>query len=243
MSFIIILICLGVQWFCNFSSAVYQGAWSSRYVGWMRQTFSALIQGHGLFLLLTLVLPLVIIVSLVFTLTYHLLGYIGYLILSLLLLWYCTDVTGLRSSSIKAHSASELMLQSYQKVFAPLAWYFVCGPLGLTLYVVVTTLRSQFPIQKYFVLVSGALDWVPMRLVGLTFALAGNFAAVFKDWMKELLTGISDNQNQVVAWGETALISEKRASVELPDALSLMRRTLVIWLILIAVITVARWVG
>ena len=84
-----------------------------------------------------------------------------------------------------------MFLKSYQKIFAPLAWYFIAGPIGLTLYVVVETLRAQLSTQKYFILVAGILDWVPVRLAGLTFALAGNFGAVFKDLMKEFFPGVS----------------------------------------------------
>lgn len=236
MSFIVILVCLAVQWFMGLSGAMYEFHWAGHYIHWMRQRFSKLMQGHGIFAVLVLVLPIVIVVSLIFTLVYHTLGHVGYLVLSLLLLWYCIDVGILRQAPGATVSATDLFLKSYQKIFAPLLWYFIFGPVGLTLYVVVAVLRVELSDQRYFVLTQGVLDWVPIRLVGLTFALAGNFGAVFKLWMSNLLSGVSDNQNQVVAFGESAMAPES-------DAMGLLRRTLLIWLVIMALITLGRWFG
>ncbi|OGT32360.1 MAG: hypothetical protein A3C44_06860 [Gammaproteobacteria bacterium RIFCSPHIGHO2_02_FULL_39_13] len=235
MSFIVILICLSAQWFLSLSSTPYQKEWATHYVSWMRKQFVKLFQGHGMFAVLTLVLPIVIVVSLLFTLIYHLLGHLGYLIASLVLLWYCTDMAGLRKTAgITGLSSSEVFIQSYQKLFAPLFWYFVFGPVGLTLYVAVCALRSHSQDQKYFVLTQGVLDWVPVRLMGLSFALAGNFAAVFKEWVKVLFQGITDNQEWVVTWGNIALAAEKSES----DAVALTHRVLLIWLVIMALITI-----
>lgn len=236
MAFIVILACLAVQWFLNFSSTSYAFHWADSYSQWMlRGKFSSLTQGHGIFAILLLVLPIVIVMSLLFTVVYHTLGHVGYLILSLLLLWYCIDITPFRKSS-PALPANDLFIKSYQKIFAPLLWYFVLGPVGLALYIVVATLRAQLPAHHYFNVTLGVLDWVPIRLLGLTFALAGNFGAVFKVWMKELFQSVTDNQNQVGLFGESALSPDS-------DALSLVHRALFIWLVIMALITVGGWIG
>src|SRR3989338_8591138 len=235
MSFIVILASLAIQWFLNFNSAQYEFHWANKYSQWMmNRKLSVIEKGHGFFTVLFLVLPAVIMVSLIFTIVYHVLGHIGYLILSLLLLWYCTDVAMLKKSS--AFSAPDLFLKSYQKLFAPLIWYFVLGPVGLALYIIVATLRAQLPDQKYFVLTQGVLDWVHIRVLGLTFALAGNFGAVFKVWASELFKNVSDNQNQVVKFGESALAPDA-------DAMSLLHRSLLIWVVIMALITVGSWFG
>src|SRR3990167_35495 len=118
MSFIVILACLSAQWFLNLSSAMYELHWAGKYIAWMRHQFTKLMQGHAIFGLLLLVLPIVIVVSLIFTLVYHLLGHVGYLILSLLLLWYCTDIAVLRQLPAATTTTSDLFLKSYQKIFA-----------------------------------------------------------------------------------------------------------------------------
>src|SRR3990167_5136621 len=89
MSFIVILASLAIQWFLNFNSAQYEFHWANKYSQWMmNRKLSVIEKGHGFFTVLFLVLPAVIMVSLIFTIVYHVLGHIGYLILSLLLLCY-----------------------------------------------------------------------------------------------------------------------------------------------------------
>lgn len=234
MSFIVILACLAAQWFLNLSSAPYQYQWAGGYIAWMRRKFSALTQGHAVFGVLLLVLPIVIAACLIFTLVYHLLGHIGYVILSLLLLWYCTDVVALKKSATPL--SPQLFLESYQKLFAPVFWYFVFGPVGLVLYVTVVTLRAQLPMEKFFGLTLGVLDWLPIRVVGLTFALAGNFGVVFKIWMQDVFHTVTDNQNQVVSYGEAALSADSTAQ-------GIVYRTVLIWLVIMVLITVAHWFG
>ncbi|MCX7126225.1 MAG: hypothetical protein NTU49_10985, partial [Gammaproteobacteria bacterium] len=204
-------------------------AWTEKYIQWMRARSVSLTQGHSLFVLLFLVLPIVIVVSLIFSLDYHFLGRIGYLILSLLLLWYCLDIRILKQAPAQQLSTADIFLKSYQKVFSLLFWYFIFGPVGLVLYVVVAELHSQLPEQKYFILTQGVLDWLPIRVIGLSFALAGNFGTVFKEWMKMLLQGVAGNQNQVVILGESAMSVDS-------DAMSLIRRVLLIWLVVMALL-------
>ena len=233
MSFFVVIACFAVQWFLSLSSAQYQFDWVSKYAQWMNKQFQSLEKGHGLFTVLVMVLPVIIAASLVFTIIYHTLGHVGYSVLSLLLLWYYTDIVFLKKPTTSL-TQPELFLKGYQKIFAPLFWYFVFGPVGLMLYVTVVALRAQMPTQQYFALTQGVLDWVPIRLVGLTFALAGNFGVVFKVWIKDVFQSISDNQNQVVAMGDAALSAES-------DAMSLLHRALLIWLVIMALITIGSW--
>lgn len=234
MSFIVILACLATQWFLNLSSAPYQLSWTGGYISWVRQKFSMLAQGHPLFSVLLLVLPVVIVASLIFTLVYHLLGHIGYLVLSLVLLWYCTDVVILKKSPVSLSTC--LFLESYQKLFAPLFWYFIFGPVGLMLYITVAALRVQLSMEKFVGLTLGVLDWLPIRVVGLTFALAGNFSAVFKLWRADLFQHVTDNQNQIVSYGEAALSVDSTIQ-------GLLYRMLLIWLVIMALITVVHLFG
>ncbi|MCX7120464.1 MAG: regulatory signaling modulator protein AmpE [Gammaproteobacteria bacterium] len=236
MSFVVILVCLSAQWFLNLTGVPRDFNWAGKYLAFMRAKFSSLTHEHPTFSFLLLVLPPVILLSLVFTFFYHVFGRAGYGVLSLLLLWCCTDIMFLKQSTTTQTSTPDLFLKSYQKIFAPLFWYFIFGPAGLILYVVVAGLYSQLSDQKYFMLAQGVLDWFPVRLLGLGFALAGNFSLVFKAWMKVLFQGVSENQNQVIVFGESAMTSD-------PDAFNLIRRTVLIWLVVMALITLGSWIG
>lgn len=242
MLFIVVLICLAVQWFLQFGSAGYQYCWEVQYFQWMRSRCEALTKGHALFTAILLVLPVVVIASLLFTLVYHVLGHVGYLVLSLALLWYCTDLTAFKKLPADATSTN-LFIQSYQKLFAPLFWYFVFGPVGLVLYVSVVALRKQTSDQRYFGLFLGVLDWVPARLFGLSFALVGNFGAVFKEWVKTLSQGIGDNYQPIIVCGEAVISADKKNQDAQSIALALIQRSVLAWLAVMALMTVGGWMG
>lgn len=234
MSLFVILVCLALQWSLNLSSAPYQRNWVLHYVSLIRKYFAKLLDGHFLFNMAILILPIVIVMSLIFTIVYHVFGHIGYLLLSLGLLWYCVDATVLKQGS------SDLPLQSYQKVFSLLFWYFVFGPVGLTFYIVVRTLQAYLLEQQHFGFLLGILDWVPVRLVGLSFAVVGNFSAVFKEWVKVLFQGISENTALLTSWTDAALGPENKNSQEM---MRLIQRALIAWLVVMALVTIGIWVG
>lgn len=233
MPFLVILVCFILQWSLNLSSVPHQRSWEQYYVSFMQKKFSTLAKGHNLFGVVVYVLPIVIVASLLFTIVYHLFGHLGYLLFSLALLWYCSD------AAILKHDVPDVFSQSYQKIFSVIFWYFIFGPVGLVLYVVVRTLHTYFVNQKDFTRVLSVMDWVPMRLVGLSFALVGNFAAVFKDWIKVAFRGTVDMSTQISAWGAAALGNEKSSA----ERIALTRRALIVWLVVMALITIGIWVG
>lgn len=243
MSLVVIALCFAVQWFFHFNSVPYQKQWVPHYIGWMRKTFSSLMQGHGLFTLLVLVLPILIGVSVLFAVVYHVLGQLGYFILSVALLWYLVDITPLRSSTPAFASVDEFLLHAYRKIFSPVFWFFVLGPVGLILTVVVHELSREFPTQKDFTLATNVVDWLPVRVLGLTFALAGNFSTVFKLWLKEALRPISQEENQVIVLAHAAMRSDATKSASFGDVVGLIDRTVLIWLIIIALLSIGGWIG
>ena|SRR3990167_632388 len=235
MSFIVIVLCLSVQWFLTLT-VPRNYPWSDIYLNWMRKHFFSITHDHRLFSFLFLVLPPVIIGSFIFTIIYHLFGHLGYSVLSLVLLWYCVDIMFLKQTSATQTSSSDLFLKSYQNIFAFLFWYFLFGPGGLIVYVVIAALSKHVIHQKYFVIAQGILDWIPVRLVGLSFALAGNFSVAFKEWMRTLFHGITDCQNQVVVLGKLAMSEEAGAG-------ALIRRALIIWVVVMGLFALGGVIG
>lgn len=235
MSLFVILVCLALQWSLNLSSAPYQRNWVAHYVAFIRKYFSKLLDGHYLFNMAILILPIVIGVSLIFTIVYHVFGHVGYVLLSLALLWYCVDAAVLKQGS------SDLPQHSYQKIFSLLFWYFIFGPAGLAFYIVVRTLQAYLLEQQHFFgLLLGILDWVPVRLMGFSFAVVGNFSAVFKEWIRVLFQGIGDNAVLLTSWTDAALGSENKNSQEM---MRLIQRALIAWLVVMALVTIGIWVG
>lgn len=246
MSFIVILIALALQFFLKIYSVPHQVEWVGSYCEWMQKRFDMLSKGHGLFGVFILIAPVVIIASLLFSLAYHLLGYPGYLILSLALVWYCLDLSKLTSNDADRDT---LFVGLYRSVFACLFWYFIFGPIGLMLYVTTWKLQEFLSqqsdnhpdLQKYMAITLAVLDWVPVRLLGLSFALVGHFGAVFKEWVGSLTQGLTTDLKYLVVWGAAALSDGNEDDVS--GVTQLNARALLVWLVGMALVSMGLWFG
>src|SRR5579884_405416 len=141
--------------------------------------------------------------------------------------------------------------------FGVLFWFVLLGPAGALLYRLAQRLAyapdgaavASRPAAERFAL---ALDFAPAHLMALSLALASNFDAVFKTW---------HDYHQAHGKGYWCLdlgflAAIARASVDadvaadgnaqtplvaLEDAMVLMRRVLVVWLTLVALVVLGGW--
>lgn len=140
-----------------------------------------------------------------------------------------------------------VLTQFNQRIFAVLFWFVVLGPLGVVLYRLLTKLKSAAEKKgsseasmllwaTYFLAI---LDWVPIRLAGLAYALVGDFHHGFAYWVKHVISGFDKNrefaeQSGLIALhlndenAEKANLDENRAVLALTD------RTLILYLVVIA---------
>lgn len=79
-----------------------------------------------------------------------------------------------------------LVTTSFERLFTVLFWYLVLGPAGALAYFVLLQMRKSSHVsasldyeQPWLTRLEFVLEWVPARLLGLTFALAGQFEATF----------------------------------------------------------------
>jgi len=83
-----------------------------------------------------------------------------------------------------------LLWQAYQSFFAVIFWYFVLGPVAALSYrlLALAAEHSQNPgVAERAAQLRHAFDWVPVRLLAASFALVGNFVAVSRVMLHELL--------------------------------------------------------
>ena len=104
-----------------------------------------------------------------------------------------------RDLSISADSGEQLLervqghllWQAYQSFFAVIFWYFLLGPVAALAYrlLALATERSQNPlVAERAGQLRHAFDWLPVRLLAASFALVGNFVAVSRVMLHELLS-------------------------------------------------------
>ena len=84
-----------------------------------------------------------------------------------------------------------LLWQAYQSFFAVIFWYFLLGPVAALAYrlLALASEHSQNPlVAERAAQLRHAFDWLPVRLLAASFALVGNFVAVSRVMLHELLS-------------------------------------------------------
>ncbi|WP_434561029.1 regulatory signaling modulator protein AmpE [Pseudomonas sp. Z5-35] len=83
-----------------------------------------------------------------------------------------------------------LLWEAYQSFFAVIFWYFLLGPVAALSYrlLALAADHSHNPeVAERATQLRHAFDWVPVRLLAASFALVGNFVAVSRVMLHELL--------------------------------------------------------
>ncbi|KPK39984.1 MAG: hypothetical protein AMJ69_04000 [Gammaproteobacteria bacterium SG8_47] len=154
-----------------------------------------------------------------------------------------------------AHLRRGVLVFSNERLFAPLFWFLVLGPLGAVLFRLTCVARSAEGERE--VDYRGTLNWLhtilvwpAARLLALGYALGGNFVDAMAHWhgprdffrrpSDELLvdTGLGALGQGPAASGEGET-SVGRDAVR--ETLALVRRTVVVWITALAILTLAGW--
>lgn len=84
-----------------------------------------------------------------------------------------------------------LLWQAYQSFFAVIFWYLLLGPMVALAYrlLALTSEQAELPaLRERAVQLRHAFDWLPARVLASSFALVGNFVAVSRALLHELLS-------------------------------------------------------
>jgi adenosylcobinamide-phosphate synthase len=199
--------------------------------------------------------------------------------------WRGAVASELSAADIAKLAIEQGLMDSYRQVFAALFWFTVLpGPAGAVLYRAAALLADEWrgdagggdvtPIAQARTVFGAAarrllwlLDWIPVRLTALSFAIVGDFEAAVHCWRTqakswEKLDG-GETAGIVLASGGGALgvvlggpLPVPGAEVEfrpeigmgeaadadlLPSGVGLVWRALVLWLLLTLLLTLAYW--
>ncbi|MFN2308393.1 MAG: regulatory signaling modulator protein AmpE [Gammaproteobacteria bacterium] len=156
----------------------------------------------------------------------------------------------------QARAVTEAVLvQANTRIFGVLFWFAVLGPVGAVLYRAVTelrrhTLRDGDAFAESAGQLGEILDWLPAHLAALGYALSGDFEAAVLGWRD---TAPGRDRWRVLA--AEVLVAAGSGALDLaPDAHgtdswdrnlraapALVWRTLVVWVFVIALLTLAGW--
>jgi adenosylcobinamide-phosphate synthase len=199
--------------------------------------------------------------------------------------WRGIEAAELTSSDIAKLAIERGLVDSYRQVFGTLFWFTVLpGPAGAVLYRAAVLLAAEWqgpapgadtpPIVQARAAFGGparailfALDWIPVRLTALSFAIVGDFEDAALCWRTQAKDWAAQDGGEhagiVLASGAGALgvklggplpvaadklesrpelgLGDEPDAQLLPSAVGLVWRALVLWLLLILLLTLANW--
>lgn len=183
--------------------------------------------------------------------------------------WMHMDATALPRNEIVRHVIEHSVLSAHRHVFGVLAWYTVLAALGLGpagavvyrvgeyvhRYVNRPDLTQGQPVSQAAQLGAdkawALMDWVPVRVTALGFAFVGSFEEAVEGWRQHETNSPGDNDGVVLA-ATAGAVNVKLGPLESPGAgqtpqpthlgaiVGLVWRTVVLWMVFLALITLAK---
>lgn len=148
--------------------------------------------------------------------------------------------------SLHQHVLEQAAYRGFERMFAVLFWFFILGPVGAILYRLVflfnQNLQSADPVAAK---VLWGMEWPAARVVGISFALTGNFIGCINQWSESAMCFVRPTEETL---GKSVLgalsvdddVSQTcdvtRKELELLDGL--FRRTLWLWIAAAAVVII-----
>jgi adenosylcobinamide-phosphate synthase len=145
------------------------------------------------------------------------------------------------------------LVEMHERLLAVVFWFVAFGPAGALLYRLAALLRNRTrnddsAFAEWTARTHYALGWIPVRLTALGYAAAGSFVDALQYWREEAGKWRDVNRGVLIAAGLGALqygaVESTGKEAELDDmraTIALLRRTLVVWVAALAVITLAGW--
>lgn len=235
MNFIVLLIALAVERWTTFARQMRAYAVLQKYVDFMfaiAKRFSV----PGWCQWLIFMLPITIIIGFIYAvLSEMIFGLLG-IAFAVFVLFYCF---GALPNENEPGDVSSMFVAVNRNIFAVIFWFAIFGPVGAVFYRVnglLLSLDQSESLRQWTETVQTVLDWIPVRLECLTYAFTTHFKAVLGVFMKRWLAGLNENEQVLTEIGAVALSAN--AENVWPEAINLIDRSLVIWLVVIALVII-----
>ena len=173
---------------------------------------------------------------------------------------YASELTGRIISEPPMQLAQtvkeSILLQANTRLLGVFFWFILLGPVGAVLFRISCELKNnQADERDDFANASRELYkiliWLPARICALSFAVAGNFVDTMSYWNGISDLWLRDSEEFIVVSGIGSLRYEQRIHRgehgDEPDvsgmqhALSLVKRAVIVWVVLLGLLTVTGW--
>lgn len=154
---------------------------------------------------------------------------------------FIADVSG-STTELNRTVTKAILISSFEKIFTGLFWFMLFGPYGVITYTLIALLHKNAlkvapdyaGIAQLSAKIQDVLDWLPSRLIGISYALVGNFSKGFSYFSKHVWSNLSEVRKFSVESGLAALdvdpVASKATIKENYTALDIVNRILIVWL-------------
>jgi len=137
-------------------------------------------------------------------------------------------------TTLLAQAQAHLLWQAYQSFFAVIFWYALAGPVFALAYRLLALLEEHATgpsLRQQATALRHALDWLPVRLLAGAFALVGDFTAVGRVLLHDLLNWQAGAARLVAVSGQAAadLDNARDGVVTLDQLWQLLIRAAMLW--------------
>jgi len=151
-----------------------------------------------------------------------------------------------------------ILLQANSALLGVFFWFIILGPVGAVLFRISVLLKDSSQNESdefadacrdlYQIMI-----WLPARICVLSYAIAGNFVDTMSYWHGVSDLWLRDSEEFIIISGVGALRYEHRLDGhnhednDIPDVhlikqtLSLVKRAVIVWIVLLALLTVTGW--
>ena len=151
----------------------------------------------------------------------------------------------------------EIFLQANTRLLGVFFWFILLGPVGAVLFRLTCMLKEK-EINNNDEFAEAAQElykiiiWLPARICVLSYAVAGNFVDTMSYWNGVSDLWLRDSEEFIVVSGVGSLRYEQRTDStqhddDEPDitgiqhSLSLVKRAVIVWVVLLGLLTVTGW--
>ena len=150
-----------------------------------------------------------------------------------------------------------ILTQVVDRLLGVFFWFVILGPLGAVLFRLSRLLQQQTingtnAFAKAAERLYQIVFWLPARLCVIGYALAGNFVDAMSYWNSPADLWQRESRDLLVASGVGSLrqdmrftsekwLEEQDLSIGVSHALALIKRTVIVWVVVLALLTLAGW--
>lgn len=191
----------------------------------------------------------------------------------LLAQWHGRPADEFGAGEIARVAIEQALACAHKNLFGVIFWFAVLGPAGAVLYRLSQLLSQKWggldqhefgEFGNFSARVFDLMDWAPLRLTAISFAVVGDFEDAVYCWRSQAPAWAQPGIGIVLASGAGALgvklgeplsyggniefrpelgLGDEADADYLDSAVSLVWRAAVLWLVLFLLLTIAGWVG